>query len=436
MLARADKIAPIAPKAAGTAKPLPEERPVNFWLLGYVALLPYQWAATLHARLGIADACLAAYLIFNASRIRLRTEAWRIWHFALLLVFAVGLLVSAAREGTVTPYQYLNKEFGLLTLFAAYAMITSEVESWRQLRQVMRVYVLGVTLQNVVALAALLASYVAKMQFSFINYDNERLSGFLYDPNAYGGLLVVALAFNLVGSAGSVPVTRGFLRLFCNMTLALGIVFTFSRSAWMALVATWLVYLVLQPKLAAKTLGIVAAGLPLVAVLIGLGLLSPKRMLDRPDTIQQRVGLINDSLVQFAKHPVFGMGLGEFRAAEGLIVHNTPLWFLADFGLVGLGVFIGFVAWFFVAGFKTYLLAPRDGKSYVVGLLAAHCGMLGLSMGIEGFYQRQWWLCFALIAAAATVARKVPEAIHCPPGGRMRARIWRPAAAAYGRHQA
>ena len=436
MLAHADNIVSIAPAAVATPRPLAEERPVNFWLLGYIALLPYQYAVIHDARVGIADACLFAYLIFNASRIRLRPEAWRIWHFALMVLFAVGLLVSALREGAVTPYQYLNKGFGLLTLFAAYAMITSEVESWGQLRQVMRVFVLGVTLQNAVALAALLASYVAKMQFSFINYDNERLSGFLYDPNAYGGLLVVALAFNLVGGSGSVAVTRGLLRLFCNMTLALGIVFTFSRSAWMALVATWLLYLVFQPKMAAKTLGIVAAGLPLLVVLIGLGLLSPKRMLDRPDTIQQRVGLINDSLIQFEKHPVFGMGLGEFRAAEGLIVHNTPLWFLADFGLVGLGVFIGFVGWFFVAGFKTYLVAAQVGKSYVVGLLAAHCGMLGLSMGIEGFYQRHWWLCFALIAAAAAVARNVPAAIQRAPVGQMRARTWRPAAAAYGRHRA
>jgi hypothetical protein len=404
MLACADRIAWSVTAEAATPLPLPEKRTVSFWLLGYVALLPYQWALTLHFRLGVADACLFAYLLLNASRIRLRAQAWRIWHFALLLLFAVGLLVSAAREGTVTPYQYLNKEFGLLTLFAAYAAITSEVENRRQLRQVMRVFVLGVTFQNVLALAALFASYVAKMHFSFINYDNERLSGFLYDPNAYGGLLVVALAFNLVGSAGSVPVTRGLLSMFCNLTLALGIVFTFSRSAWMALAAAWLVYLVFQPKLAAKTLGIVAAGLPLVVLMIGLGLLSPKRLLDRPDTIQQRVGLINDSLVQFAKHPVFGMGLGEFRAAEGLIVHNTPLWFLADFGLVGLGVFIGFVAWFFVAGFRAYRLAPREGKAYVVGLLAAHTGMLGLSMGIEGFYQRHWWLCLALIAAAAAGA--------------------------------
>jgi O-antigen ligase len=433
--ARIDNIAPIAPEAAAIRKPPAAERKVSFWLLGYIALLPYQYAVIHDARVGIADACLFGYLIFNVSRIRLRTEAWRVWHFALLLLFAVGLLVSALREGAVTPYQYLNKGFGLLTLFAAYAMITSEVESWGQLRRAMRVFVLGVTVQNVVALAALLASYVAKMQFSFINYDNERLSGFLYDPNAYGGLLVVALAFNLVGSAGSVPVTRGWLRLFCNMTLALGIVFTFSRSAWMALAATWLVYLVLQPKLAAKTLGIVAAGLPVLVAMIGLGLLSPKRMLDRPDTIQQRVGLINDSLAQFEKHPVFGMGLGEFRAAEGLIVHNTPLWFLADFGLVGLGVFMGFVGWFLVAGFKAYLAAPQDGKAYVVGLLAAYCGMLGLSMGIEGFYQRHWWLCFALIAAAATVARKAPAAIPRPAAGGMRARTWWPAAAAYGRHQ-
>ncbi len=415
-------------------------RKVSFWVLAYVALLPYQYAVQSHFRLGIADVCVFMYLLFSVSRLRVRREAWGVWHFGLILLFAVGLLVAALRRGNLSQYEFLNKEVGLLILFAAYAMITTEVEDWWQLRKVLRVFVLGVSLQNVVALAALWGSYLFGLQFSSLNYGNERLSGMLYDPNAYGGLLVAALACNAVGSRGPVPVTRGLLRVFCNLTLVLGIAFTFSRSAWMALAAGWIAYLVFRPKPALRMLALVSTCVPVILMFIGLGLLSPKRMLDRPDTIEQRMGLIDDSLVQFRKYPVVGMGLGGFLDSEGLIVHNTALWFLVDFGMIGLGVFGGLMAWMYLAGFQTYIAAAADAKPYVLSLVVAHSAMLGLSMGIEGFYQRHWWLCFALIAVARRAVRYAPRgfagtAAPVPHGG-MRIPVWRPALAAYGRSRA
>jgi putative inorganic carbon (HCO3(-)) transporter len=415
-------------------------RKVSFWVLAYVALLPYQYALHARFRLGIADVCVFIYLLLRASHLRIRRQAWSVWHVGLVLLFALGLFVAASRRGNLSQYEFLNKGVGLLILVATYAMITTEVEDWRQLRKVLRVFVLGVSFQNVFALAALLGSYLFGLQFSWLNYGNERLSGMLYDPNAYGGLLVAALACNMVGSSGAIPVTRGWLRVFCDLTLVLGIAFTFSRTAWMALAAGWIAYLVFRPKPALKMLAVTSTCVPVILVFIALGLLSPGKMVDRPDTIEQRMGLIDDSLAQFQQHPIVGMGLGGFRDSEGIIVHNTPLWFLVDFGMVGLGVFGGLMAWMYLVGFRTYAAAAADAKPYVLSLVVAHSAMLGLSMGIEGFYQRHWWLCFALIAAARTAVRYAPQgfagtALTAPHGG-MRIPGWRPALAAYGRGRA
>jgi hypothetical protein len=35
--------------------------------------------------------------------------------------------------------------------------------------------------------------------------------------------------------------------------------------------------------------------------------------------------------------------------------------------------------------------------------------MLGLSMGIEAFYQRHWWLTFALVGAASAITSTVKK---------------------------
>jgi hypothetical protein len=117
-------------------------------------------------------------------------------------------------------------------------------------------------------------------------------------------------------------------------------------------------------------------------------------------------------------------------------VHNTPLWFVVDFGLVGLGVFVGFIAWFYVTGARNYFAMPADVRPYLLGLLAGNSGMLGLSMGIEAFYQRHWWLCFALIGAAVTAARTAPWGFAVvserPALRTMRMPAWGPAVATDG----
>ena len=389
---------------------------VSFWLAAYVALLPFQIEPSPDLRLSLADAALFAYLVWGVSRIRLVRGAWSAWHLVLVCLFALGLFVTVSNTGALSRYVFLNKALGLLTLVVAYAVITSEIENWWQLRKVLRIFVLSVSIQNIIVMAALLSSYVAGVNFPFINYGNERLSGMMYDPNAYGGLLIVALAFNLVGSAGPIPVTRGFLRVICDVTLAAGILFTFSRSAWIALAAAWLTFLLFRPKPALRMAAVVSTAIPVLLLFIGLGLLSPQRMLQRQDTIDSRVALIHNSLDQFKEHPFLGMGLGGFRESGGTIVHNTFLWFLADFGLAGVVVFTAFMGWFALAGFRAYTLAPPEARPYVLASLVALVGMLGLSMGIEAFYQRHWWLSFALVGAASAITSKfkrgLPQAVE------------------------
>ena len=86
-------------------------------------------------------------------------------------------------------------------------------------------------------------------------------------------------------------------------------------------------------------------------------------------------------------------------------MHNSALWFLADFGLVGLAVFCGFLGWFFVTAWNAYQMAPDEEKPLALALLLAHTAMAGLAVGIEAFYQRHWWLVLALIAASSRLVR-------------------------------
>jgi hypothetical protein len=54
-------------------------------------------------------------------------------------------------------------------------------------------------------------------------------------------------------------------------------------------------------------------------------------------------------------------------------------------------------------------VAPPEAQPYVLASLVALVGMLGLSMGIEAFYQRHWWLSFALVGAASAMTSRVKK---------------------------
>jgi hypothetical protein len=124
-------------------------------------------------------------------------------------------------------------------------------------------------------------------------------------------------------------------------------------------------------------------------------------MASRPKQVQGRFDLINSALTDFAAHPLMGGGLGSFRLGEKEIAHNTAMWFLADFGILGLLALMTFIGWFFIRAWHTYQRAPPREQPIALGMLLAHVSMLGLAMGIEAFYQRVWWMVLALIAAGS-----------------------------------
>jgi hypothetical protein len=129
-----------------------------------------------------------------------------------------------------------------------------------------------------------------------------------------------------------------------------------------------------------------------------------EEMASRPKQVQGRFDLIHDAFGNFVQHPFFGGGLGSFRMSEGEIAHNSAMWFLADFGIAGFAVLLGFLGWFLIKGWFAYRFAPTREQPIALALLLAHTAMIGLAMGIEAFYQRHWWMVLALIASGYILA--------------------------------
>jgi hypothetical protein len=352
-----------------------------------------------------ADCLLLLVLVLAAGQLRYRKPAWTVWHFGIAVTFTLGSLVAALRFGGLDRYELLNKDAGLLLPFLSYAAVTSLVVEWEDVRHILRIFTLSVVIQNTVAVAAFLGAYFFGIPNPFARYGGLRLSGMLLDPNAYGGLLVVALVIAEGASWGPAPLFREPVLWASRLTLGLGILFTFSRSAWVALSLALLVLCVVRIQIAGRLLRAGLIGIPCLFVFMGHRFLPIfEVMASRPKQVQGRFELIQEALDAFVQRPFLGGGIGSFRMGVGEIAHNSAMWFLADFGIIGLTVFLGFVGWFFVKGWFAFRFAPAREQPVMLSLLLAHAAMLGLAMGIEAFYQRHWWLVFGLIASSYSLA--------------------------------
>uniref|UniRef100_Q01WX4 O-antigen polymerase n=1 Tax=Solibacter usitatus (strain Ellin6076) TaxID=234267 RepID=Q01WX4_SOLUE len=379
----------------------PPPKLLSALLAGYVVLLPYQFEVGNEVNFAPADVLMLLVLVLAAGQLKYRKPAWTIWHFAIATLFAAGSLVAALRFGVLDRYEFVNKDAGLLLPFLSYAAITTCITRWEDLRRILRVFTFTVVVENIMAVTAFLLSYFFGTSNPFVRYGGLRLSGMLLDPNAYGGLLVAAYVILEGASVGPEPLFKWPTLWVSRVSLLLGILFTFSRSAWVALGLALVLLFLVQTRAAIRLVLGGLIGAPSLLLLMGQRFVPVfEEMASRPKQVQGRFDLIQDAFQAFSLHPFFGGGIGSFRLGEGEIAHNSAMWFLADFGIVGLAVLLGFLGWFFAKGWFAYRFAPVRAKPLVLALLLAHTAMFGLAMGIEAFYQRHWWLVLGLIASS------------------------------------
>ena len=378
-------------------------------VIAYVALLPYQFEVGNEVNFAPSDCLMLLAVLLGLYSLRYRNLVWTGWHFGIIALFAAGSLVAALRFGTLSRYELINKDAGLLLPFLSYAAITSAVTGWNDVRRILRVFVATVALQNIVAVGSYLAAYFFNVKNPFGRYGGLRLSGMLIDPNAYGGLLVAAFVVCEGVCVGPDPLFRKRTLWLFRATLAMGILFTFSRSAWIALSLALCVLFLLQTRAALRVLlaGLTAA--PCLFLLLGNRFVPVfEELASRPKQVQGRFDLIDAAIEAFTHHPILGGGIGSFRIAQGEIAHNTAMWFLADFGILGLTVLLGFLGWFFIKAWNCYRSATAAQRPLALALLMAHTAMFGLAMGIEALYQRHWWLVLALIASSYRLTMRAP----------------------------
>ncbi len=294
--------------------------------------------------------------------------------------------------------------FGLW--FAAY------VCSVRRARLILLAYLLGAALSAAVACLALVAGFPGSTAF----VDGPRAQGLFKDPNVFGPFLVPAVLILMEETvAPRLLRFRLATKLLLLSVLTVGVVFSFSRAAWLNLAVGMLVLLTVLAL--RRGGGRRAMTMLVVALVAGAALVGVVAATSSASFLTERAGLQDYDVQRFgtqasgleiaASHPL-GIGPGQFEAVSDLSAHSTYVRALAEEGVLGallvLGLLLltlGFAARNVALGVDTYGIGSA-------ALLAAWCGLLVNSSFVDTLHWRHLWLVAALIWAGTALRAGYP----------------------------
>ncbi len=163
----------------------------------------------------------------------------------------------------------------------------------------------------------------------------------------------------------------------------------------------WVIFVWFLPWVSQVTGNMSAQNMP-VQIAVQSSLSNVNSSLERLESIRRGFEMWRDS-------PWLGAGLGVFVetsqqwSKHPIVIHSTPVWMLAEFGLLGAGILIAMLIRILIAIMRNDLDKP--GNRAVIMLLAV---FVTFSLVHEIFYQRIFWLALGLCLALPFHDRSPP----------------------------
>ena len=322
---------------------------------------------------------------------------------------ALNLLAATAATDGARAASY----FGITLYLAIFGLwLAAYVCSVRRARLVLVAYLGGAALSAAVACLALIAPFPGSDAF----VDGPRAQGLFKDPNVFGPFLVPAVLILMEET-----VTPRLLRfrlatkLVLLSVMTVGVVFSFSRAAWLNLAvgaAVLLVVLALRRGGGRRSMTLLVVSLVAGAALFGVvtatssvDFLTERAALQDYDA--QRFDAQASGLEVAAEHPL-GIGPGQFERVSELSAHSTFVRSLAEEGVLGAFVILGLLVLTLGFAGRNVALGVDTYGIGSAGLLAAWCGLLANSSFVDTLHWRHLWLVAALIWAGTAFRAGYP----------------------------
>jgi hypothetical protein len=372
---------------------------IGFLLLAVVLIEP----APSDALFGLVLAVAAVTGRFGLKRVP-RTARYIVAAFLILNLLSLIDVISwsvAARFFAITLY------LGMFSLWLA-----AYIDRPSRSRRLVRAYLVAAVLSAVAASVALFVHYPGS---TLMIGDGQRAKGLFKDPNVYGPFLI-PIALILIEEMFNPRLLRMRrpLMFACFLALTLGVVFSYSRAAWMDYAVGLIVLIALavlrRPDRRAVSLLLVVlvSGLATAGAIVGtgsVGFLNERAHLQNYDT--NRFAAQAHGLSAGFEHP-FGVGPGQFEQISPVSSHSLYIRSLSEQGVLGLLTIIALVVGTLAFGAVNVLRGRDTFGISAAALFAAWCGLVLNSFFVDTLHWRHLWLLAALIWAGAMRRRSAP----------------------------
>ncbi len=249
----------------------------------------------------------------------------------------------------------------------------------------------------------------------------SRVSGPFSIYMTFGGVLLLGALF-IVSYLANVSWRRVWWMVPAGALTVAALAFTYSRNAWLGLVAGTLGLVLTGRRANRLVLLLVAAGVLVAAVSSGAVMERVRSMANPQDaTIRDRVAMWRSGLAMIADHPALGVGPGQVRAwyphyrrpeavrpSTGHL-HNSPIQIAAERGLPALAVWGWLWVVFFREAGRILRRLPADQERERALVSASLWGVGGFL--VAGLFEHNFgdgevvMLVYALMAIPWIVAR-------------------------------
>jgi O-antigen ligase len=371
---------------------------LGFLLLGVVRVEP--------APSDILLALVAALAVASGSVDLRRVPGSMLTLVIVLLVLNLLSMTAAVDLGDAL-------RFFAITLYLAVIAVwlTTYLQSADRMRLVVGAYIAGAVIFATLAVLALFVPYPG--HDTLAGESATRATGLFKDPNVFGPFLIPAALILLEESLHPRLLRlRRPVMVAMLAVLVLGVMFAYSRAAWLNLAVAVVVMLGVMAmredagRRAATALALVAAvGVVGGAAIVLTGstqFLEQRAQVQSYDTQRftaQRTG------VKLAEEHTLGVGPGQFEQDTPVSAHSIYIRVLAEQGVLGLAALVALLGGTLALAIGN-AVAGRD--AFGVGsavLLGAWCGLLANSAFVDTLHWRHLWLVAALIWVAAVRRR-------------------------------
>lgn len=237
-------------------------------------------------------------------------------------------------------------------------------------------------------------------------------------PNTLGSLMVIGIPIGFGMFIAEKDILKKLLYLVCTMFMGLGLIFTFSRGAWLAAFIAVIIMFVFL----ARTMIVSITTLLMVVVMSvntiweRIYYMFTKEYISKAST-GGRLYRWQYALEEWQERPLFGLGVGRFGGAVATNHNLTPFYMdnyylktLTESGIIGLTAFVLLIL-STVWNMFMYIRGTLD-KRYRIIMISIFSGCLGLLIhnGVENIFESPFsvvyfWTYVGLLVAVHKMER-------------------------------